>query len=817
MELRKAYRACKRNGKKILKSKAYRSKFYFTKYYENSFINDTWVYMDSYSGSSFSGNIYYIFEELRKDKRLDSMRVFIGVTENSKRKVESFLRHKGYTDEDYTLVEINTKKYCEVIATSHYLFTNSTLPTYFIKKEGQILLNTWHGTPWKQMGRGIKSAPHEIGNTQRNFLMSDYLLYPNNFMKDIMIKDYMLENIYQGKYLVGGYPRNHVYHDIERQKKIKKELGLEEDMQVFAYMPTWRGTTDSKNIKGQQIAFEYFLYELDRKLTNNQILFVNPHNFVKEKIVFDKYKHIRVYPDEFETYEITSIADCLITDYSSVFFDYGNTGRKIIMFNYDEYEYLHDRGLYIPLDELPFVKVHNVEELWLELNRTEYRPYPEFQKTYCSKDSENNARKIVDLVFYGSNKGLQVIDGKSLHNGKENILIFGGPLMKNGITTSLVGLLDSIDTDMYNYFLIGYRSKIRPNRQVLQDLRGDIDYLIIQGNKIFSIKEAWAQFKFYRMDKIDEKTKTILKRVFQREIERSLPTLKFKTTIHFTGYDRDFMNIIDNMENTKKVVYVHNNMNREKDTRGNFHVPTILNAYRHFDAVAGVRDSIKDELVELLPEFDTTKFSTIHNVNNIKKIISGAEKEIEFERNTVSTHNLKEINEILDSDAHKFITIGRFSEEKGHLRLLDAYKQFREESEKNKNSYLFIIGGHGDKYKETIEKIETENIENVIVIKSIMNPYPILRRCDIFMLSSYYEGLPMVIMEALILKKPVVCTDITGPREFLSQGYGTLVEDSTKGLKDGFIKAYNHDIEASKFDAIEFNKQALDEFYTLLK
>ena len=60
--------------------------------------------------------------------------------------------------------------------------------------------------------------------------------------------------------------------------------------------------------------------------------------------------------------------DCLITDYSSVFFDYANTKRKVILFAYDHKEYLGDRGLYFPLEDMPFPKVYNYEELALELN-----------------------------------------------------------------------------------------------------------------------------------------------------------------------------------------------------------------------------------------------------------------------------------------------------------------------------------------------------------------------------------------------------------------------------------------------------------------
>jgi CDP-glycerol glycerophosphotransferase len=176
---------------------------------------------------------------------------------------------------------------------------------------------------------------------------------------------------------------------------------------------------------------------------------------------------------------------------------------------------------------------------------------------------------------------------------------------------------------------------------------------------------------------------------------------------------------------------------------------------------------------------------------------------------------LEELERVLnDTSCKKFITIGRYSEEKGHSRLLDAFKEHVKE---NPTDYLIIIGGHGDKYAEIKERVLTEEgLEHVILIKASRNPAPILKKCDYFILSSFYEGLPMVIMEALILNKPVICTDITGPREFLQQGYGLLVEDSTQGLIDGMAQA-NKGLSLKPFDAEAFNKQALAELYNLIE
>ena len=75
------------------------------------------------------------------------------------------------------------------------------------------------------------------------------------------------------------------------------------------------------------------------------------------------------------------------------------------------------------------------------------------------------------------------------------------------------------------------------------------------------------------------------------------------------------------------------------------------------------------------------------------------------------------------------------------------------------------------------------------------NPFSILKKCDYFILSSLYEGLPMSIMEALILDKPVICTNIDGPRKFLEQGYGYIVDNSVAGLFKGMKDAFDGEIK----------------------
>ncbi|MFR4022006.1 MAG: CDP-glycerol glycerophosphotransferase family protein [[Eubacterium] siraeum] len=77
----------------------------------------------------------------------------------------------------------------------------------------------------------------------------------------------------------------------------------------------------------------------------------------------------------------------LVTDYSSVFFDYACTRKKVVLFPYDKDEYLCDRGMYMDMDDLPFPQVFDLDALVDELRSEKNYDAEEFVKTYCTWDT----------------------------------------------------------------------------------------------------------------------------------------------------------------------------------------------------------------------------------------------------------------------------------------------------------------------------------------------------------------------------------------------------------------------------------------------
>lgn len=807
-------KAIKRNLKKFLKSSFFRAKFIYTRYYEKLPINNELILIQSYSGTSITGNPYYFLKELCINPKYATFKKIVSSNKINYEEIVSFIKEHSLTN--VKVVKMHTREYCKILASAKYLITNVTFPFYFIKKEEQVYLNTWHGTPLKALGKRMTEDMHTIGNVQRNFLMSDYILAPNQFTLDVLRNDYMLNQLYKGKYILNGYPRNYAFYDIENQKLIREKLELE-NKKIYVYMPTWRGSHALRKNNEQFYYIMHMLIEIDKNLDDNSILYVKEHNMSSLKIDFSQFEHIQQFPNNYETYEFLSIADCLITDYSSVMFDFSNTGRKIILYAYDEKEYLKDRGMYIDFHSLPFEIVDTSKALVNSIISVDtYSCYKNNIESYIKYDSIDNVPYILDLMINNhSNDKLNIISGSEYANNNENVLIFTGSLLKNGITTALKGILNNIDSNKRNYILTFSKTAVAKNKHTINEL-GNYDYISVQGQRNMLISEAFYSFLYYRLNLNNNFINEKINNIYRREVKRIYPGINFDYIIHYTGYERHFMNIFRVM-NGIRMVYVHNNLIKENKVRKNIHLPTIKSCYKEFDKIVIIRESMKQELLSEDIDGIKNKIILAHNLNNYDLIIKNSKKEIEFDDDTVCNFSLEELNCILNKkDSSKFINIARFSVEKGLDNLISAFEKY---FLKNHNDYLIIIGGHGKTYNDIIEQVEKSPAkDHIVIIKSISNPFPILNKSDVFILSSHYEGLPMVIMEALILSKPVISTSITGPKEFLEQGYGYLVPDSVEGLLEGFIKFDTTKLTNLKpFDYLKFNEMALKQFNDLFR
>ncbi|QXJ22042.1 bifunctional glycosyltransferase family 2 protein/CDP-glycerol:glycerophosphate glycerophosphotransferase [Actinomadura graeca] len=315
-------------------------------------------------------------------------------------------------------VRLNGAEWQEAVATSRYIVTNHRLGDWFQRHPDQIVLQTWHGTPLKKIGKDIKEVHFAYAPGMKKALQAkttgpavpewSHLLSPNPFSTEIFRRAFA----FTGEIIEAGYPRNDLMHSPEADvvaKDVRARLGIPEGKKVVLYAPTWR---DDQYYSKGRYKFDMRL-DLDRArdaLGDDHVLLVRLHTNVVDGITEDDAGFVRdvsLYPDITELY---LIADMMISDYSSVMFDYANTGRPMLFFTYDLADYRDRlRGFYFdfeaeapgPLVETSDALIEAIRDVGAATAGHRDR-YEEFVHRFCPLDDGNAAARTVDHVFRSS-------------------------------------------------------------------------------------------------------------------------------------------------------------------------------------------------------------------------------------------------------------------------------------------------------------------------------------------------------------------------------------------------------------------------------
>ncbi|MEG1408575.1 MAG: CDP-glycerol glycerophosphotransferase family protein [Terrisporobacter sp.] len=801
----------KKIKKSFIKSKNKFKKLSFNKIKYRNYIKrlpvcDKSILLESQHGRTFNGNMFYLLKELASNSLYEDYKIYYTVKDSNQKLVEDVL--ENYKLKGVKTLLLDSKEYYRIVATSKYLFNDTSFLPFFIKRDEQVYLNTWHGTPLKTLGKKSHADSYILGNIQRNFILADYLLYPNEFTMNLMVNDYMIKNLSHAKILLGGYPRNSIFFDGSIKNKVRDYYEIEDDIQIIAYMPTYRNHNVplGKNIENTYTL--YHLLELDKKLSEKQVMYVNIHPLAGQQINYKMFKHIKPMPKDFETYEFLAATDCLITDYSSVMFDYVLSKNKIILFTYDKNEYLENRGMYLDMNDLPFPMVSDTDNLAKEIASPKNYNDNYFINEFCKYDNLDICDKICRTVVLGEEN---LIKSKNLEkNNKENVLIYVGNMAKNGITASIKNLLINLDLKERNYYINYIPRKVKSHLTQFEELTSLVNYIPMQGKMILTFKEEVIYHLFSKGIISATTMSKYLDEAYKYEIKRLFGNASFSHAIQFCGYEKSPIMKYSKIP-CNNVIYVHNNMVEEIRTKSNQRKDVLSYAYKEYDKVS----LVTHDMMESVDHFYSNSNKLVaNNIIDYKRVLNLAQQPFSLDEDTKLNMNLNKFINILNSDSKKFINIGRFSKEKGHLRLIDSFEKVWRE---HNDSYLIIIGGYGSLYKETLEYAANKICsDNIIIIKSMTNPFVVLKKCDYFVLSSYHEGFGIVIAEADILGLSVISTNIDGPKQFMIQNGGTLVDNSTDGLYQGMIDLINSNVKCMNVNYEEYNKNAIKQFNKLL-
>ncbi len=489
-------------------------------------IEDKSVLLFSQQGKNLHGSMFYLLKELVNNEEYADYTIYLGVHSSAVEKFRDLLASYNMLNRITPVIE-GGDAFAKALAVSHYLFSDTSFPTYFVKRHQQVYLNTWHGTPLKTLGKATANDFFDIANVQKNFIMSDYLLYPSEYMRDIMLRDYMLVGLAENKLLMSGYPRNEIFFS-QKSQLIREEIGAEKK-QLIAYMPTWRGNVRNVSSNEQIEITLNILREIDSSLKENQVFYVNMHPYVNDKIDFREFKNIKKFPSQYETYEFLSCCDVLITDYSSVFFDFAVSKKKIVLFVYDEEEYLADRGMYLSLSELPFEKVYTVPQLMtaVEGENISSEEYDEFIDTYCSYDRADVSRAILEQVIQNKESGLKIEDMPK--SSKKNILVYAGAFKSSHITEDFISKVSNTMASECEFYLSYVTKNVRRSKDRFKEILPYIKYWgqlgsYMQNRKkdVFSLRMLKSSKRYYASNT------SRYKAIFENECKRNYPVFSFE-------------------------------------------------------------------------------------------------------------------------------------------------------------------------------------------------------------------------------------------------------------------------------------------------
>jgi len=298
------------------------------------------------------------------------------------------------------LVRWGSREYMRSYARAGTWISNFVVPPYLWPREGQVFLETWHGTPLKQLGCDISAGGnvmYEVRDIHDRYRREGrrltYLISPSAFATDKFATAFELVATGRTDAIIEeGYPRNDalVTSTPEQVAEIRRRLDIPEGKRVILYAPTWR---DDQHQTGLGYTFETGV-DFDRlrtELGDDTVVLFRAHYFIASRFDFARYDgFVRDVSRIGDINDLYLVSDVLVTDYSSVAFDFANLERPIVYYMYDLESYTGNlRGFYLTLDELPGPVARTEDELSEALHRAG-RPDPEIARRYGAFNARFN-------------------------------------------------------------------------------------------------------------------------------------------------------------------------------------------------------------------------------------------------------------------------------------------------------------------------------------------------------------------------------------------------------------------------------------------
>jgi CDP-glycerol glycerophosphotransferase len=366
------------------------------------------VLFESFNGKGLTDNPKAIYDEMIRQDPAAIKQLYWGV----KGEFYHAIRQKY---PEVNLVKRWSLKWIWVSATANYWIFNSRMPSWWKKNSKTHYVQTWHGTPLKHLAFDMDQVKMP-GNDRANYLKEfgketsrwDDLIVANQYSETIFKRAFKFKN----RFLETGYPRNDRLVQDNRSAtvmELKQKIIGDASKRVITYAPTWR-EDDFISVGHYHFRWHFDLAKLMADLPNDVMLLIRPHYLVTDQIDITGFEDRVIVNADADMNEIYLITDLMITDYSSVMFDFAVLKRPMLFFAYDLAYYRDDlRGFYFDyFTELPGPIASDEPALLTEIQRivendfktTQSAQFNQFADRFVSWEKGTAAKQVIEQIHW---------------------------------------------------------------------------------------------------------------------------------------------------------------------------------------------------------------------------------------------------------------------------------------------------------------------------------------------------------------------------------------------------------------------------------
>lgn len=272
---------------------------------------------------------------------------------------------------------------------------------YVNKRKKQFYIQTWHGSiPLKKVEKDVEEnlSSGYVDSAKHDSKIADVFLSNGKFCTEIYRKSFW----YNGRILEIGSPRCDVFfrENYDADVKVRNFYNIKSDAKVAIYAPTFRA---DGNLEIYNIDFNNLIEVLEKKFGGEWIVLIRLHPNISNKADLITYGERLINATNYnDMYELLSISDILITDYSSTMFEFSLNYKPVFLYCSDIADYRKDRNLYFDLEKLPYKIAEDNGQLIKsiqEFDEEEYRNKVHlFYKELGIKESGNASVEVVKLI-----------------------------------------------------------------------------------------------------------------------------------------------------------------------------------------------------------------------------------------------------------------------------------------------------------------------------------------------------------------------------------------------------------------------------------